>query len=290
MNKFKLDGNNEDIEKFIGFASKKYTGVNNILSLLLGVMFTLLFYAALYPFWLSHRYQMVDMFFHGGEFNRSTIPYYTVFLAAWACAILIIKNQKVKMQQRAFALEIVPQDPAFVLSAMTASDILKNIHNQVYMPKRYVLFNRMERALSNLKNIGRVSDVSSLLSVQAENDEQYFESTYTLLKGFIWGIPVLGFIGTVLGLSQAVGGFGAAVTQGADISKLKNSLTGVTGGLAVAFETTLIALVAAFVLQLWMTLVRKREEDFLDECSDYCHRNIISKLKILNVAEEYQTD
>ncbi len=289
MQKFELNGNSEDIEKVIGFASKKYTGVNNILSFLMAIILSVLFYLALYPFWTTHRYQMVDMFFHGGECNRSTIPYYTVLLAAWACAILIIKSRKLKMQEKALEIDIVPQDPAFVLSSMNASEILKSIYDKVHMPQKFVLFNRMSRALSNLKNIGRVSDVSSVLTTQAANDEQYFESTYTLLKGFIWGIPVLGFIGTVLGLSQAVGGFGAVVAQGADIDKLKSSLNGVTGGLAVAFETTLIALVAAFVLQLWLTMLKKKEEDFLDECSDYCHRNMISKLRMLDINDEFDS-
>ena len=33
----------------------------------------------------------------------------------------------------------------------------------------------------------------------------------TVLRGFIWAIPVLGFIGTVIGLTQAMGRFGAAL-------------------------------------------------------------------------------
>ena len=101
----------------------------------------------------------------------------------------------------------------------------------------------------------------------------------------VWAIPVLGFIGTVIGLSTAVGGFGTVVAQGADIEQLKSSLGGVTGGLAVAFETTLIALVAALFVQLVMTFVQNKEELFLDDCADYCHRNLIAKMKNVNLIE-----
>ena len=55
---------------------------------------------------------------------------------------------------------------------------------------------------------------------------------------------------------------------------------------SVAFETTLIALVFALIIQLLMTVVLNREETFLDECSDYCHRNIISKLKSVDLADD----
>ena len=287
MQEFELNGSRDDIEKVIGFASQKYTGVNNILSFLMAIILTVLFYLVLYPFWTTQRYPMVNMFFHGGESQRSIIPYFIVFMSAWASAILIIKSRKLKMQEKALTLDIVPQDTTFVLSSMNASEILKEIYERVHMPQKFVLFNRIGRALSNLKNIGRISDVSSVLNTQSANDEQYFESTYTLLKGFIWGIPVLGFIGTVLGLSQAVGGFGVVVAQGADVEKLKSSLGGVTGGLSVAFETTLIALAAAFVLQIWLTMIKKQEEDFLDECSDYCLRKIIARLRMLDISGEF---
>ena len=97
---------------------------------------------------------------------------------------------------------------------------------------------------------------------------------------------MLGFIGTVIGLSTAVGGFGAVVAKGADLEELKQALGGVTGGLAVAFETTLIALVLALAVQLYAKFVQAQEEQFLDECADYCNRNIIARMKDIDFAEE----
>jgi biopolymer transport protein ExbB/TolQ len=236
----------------------------------------------------SGHFQMVDMFFHGGPSNRSIIPYFIVFLSSWCLAILIIKNSKLKLQKKALKLNLVPQERNFVLAPNTATEILNAMYEKADAPKRFMLLNRIERSISNLRNIGRVSDVAEGLRAQADNDEIYMESTYNLLRGFIWAIPVLGFVGTVLGLSQAVGGFGAVVSQGADIEKLKTSLGGVTSGLAIAFETTLIALVAALIIQLIMGFVKQKEEDFLDECSDYCHENIISKLKTITLRDEYE--
>ena len=153
-------------------------------------------------------------------------------------------------------------------------------------PKEFVLLDRICRALTNLKNLGNVSAVAECLNTQAGNDEDLLTSSYIILKGYIWAIPVLGFIGTVLGLSEAIGGFGKVVKGGcSDPAELINSLGGVTGGLSIAFETTLIALVIALAIQLLMTIVIHKEEHFLDECSDYCHRNIISKIKSDNLSD-----
>ena len=59
------------------------------------------------------------------------------------------------------------------------------------------------------------------------------------------------------------------------------ALKNVTGGLGVAFDTTLEALVAALVIQMMVTFLRKSEQEFLDDCSEYCTRKIVNKLKLL---------
>ncbi len=281
----KLSWSQSDIENICGFKSKKFTSVNIFFAFIIGLVLTAVFYGILLP--LRNRgIQMIDMFFHGGAENRSSIPYYTVFLACFSFAIVWLKNAKLKVQRKALEVNILPADSSFALSPVTAREILDNMYAKVEQPAKFILFDRVERALSNLKNLGSVSAVAECLTNQANNDDSYLSSSYTVLKGFIWAIPVLGFIGTVIGLSSAVGGFGKVVSEGADIEQLKASLGGVTGGLATAFETTLIALVLALIIQLYMTFTLNKEELFLDECADYCHRNIISKMKTINLQDE----
>ena len=178
------------------------------------------------------------------------------------------------------------EQPGFVLSPLTADEIIDRLYSISDDPAHFLLLNRIKRSLSNLKNIGRVADIDDILRSQAENDQNYTVSSYTLLQGFVWAIPVFGFIGTVLGLSSAIGGFGDVLASGAELGMLRDALQGVTGGLATAFETTLIGLVAAVMIQLALTLLRKAEEDFLDACDEYCHRYIVSRLRVLPAHEE----
>lgn len=274
-----------DIECICGFKSKKFTNVNSVFSFLAGVILFALIYLGLSFFRGQHW--AVDMFFHGGEKNRSSLPYYTVFFGCWALAILLVKLQKLSVQRKVLKLNILPDDSSFVLTCATARTILEKINLLVSNPKDFVLLDRIQRALVNLKNLGNVSAVAECLNTQAANDEEYLGSSYTVLKGFIWAIPVLGFIGTVLGLAEAIGGFGAVIEKGvSNPQELISALGNVTGGLSIAFETTLIALALALVIQLLMTWVLNREELFLDECSDYCHRYLISRVKSIDLASD----
>lgn len=272
----------KDIERRLGIRAAKYTGTNTLLTLVIGVLLAIAFYVSLVPFTGYHFGQMF--------YERGVVPYAIVFLTAWSLAILLVKWLKLRVQRDALEVKIIPEGPDFVLTPLTADDILKRIYVIADNPKRFVLLNRITRALSNLRNIGRVSDVDDILRSQAENDENYVESTYTLVRGFIWAIPVLGFIGTVIGLSYAIGGFGAVLTSASEIGELRNALQGVTGGLAVAFETTLIGLVAAVFIQLLLTALRRQEEAFLDECMDYCHSHIVTRLRTIPVHENAQIE
>jgi biopolymer transport protein ExbB/TolQ len=175
----------------------------------------------------------------------------------------------------------VPQNPDFVLTPETAKVVLKRIDSLVDSSNHFTLLNRIHNAISNLKNIGSVGDVTHVLKAQAEYDDDLMQSSYSLIGGFNWGIPVLGFIGTVLGLGDAIGAFGGTLASaGADIASLKDNLKGVTGGLSTSFDTTLIALVAALYVQLRLTFLQQREYAFLDECNDYCQKYVVSRLKL----------
>ena len=199
-------------------------------------------------------------------------------------SILFVKKRKLSFQRKALDLKPFPDDPDFLLNADSAQHVIAVIHRLVDDSRHFVLLNRIERALSNLRNIGRISDVSDILQTQAEYDEGYQDSSFRLINGFIWAIPVLGFIGTVLGLSSSIGEFGTMVeVSGGDPDALKASLGGITSGLSTAFETTLIALVAALIVQLRLTFTQQAESVFLDECSDYCHAHVVSKLRLTEI-------
>ena len=261
-----------DIEQRLGFRGGRFTRVNNLLSMLLGCLLAVLFYCLLIPL---QGTLLATMFT-----ERGPTPYFIVFFSCWSVAILLLKWRKLALQRRALRYRVVPDDPSFVLTATTAEQVMHRIYATVDDPKHFLVFHRIVIALSNLRNLGRVADVDEILRSQAEHDESSAETSYALLKGFVWAIPVLGFIGTVLGLSQAIGGFGSVLSNTEDMSQIANSLQLVTAGLATAFETTLEALVAALVIQMAFTFLKKSEEEFLDECSEYCHRHVVNRLRM----------
>lgn len=263
-----------DIEQKLGFRGGRFTKVNSSLSFLVALLLTVIVYIVM-AFVLSEA-PVGHMFL-----DRGFTPYVMTLLFSWSLSIAFVKWRKLKFQRQTITIQVIPAELDFILSVTTVDQVLNKILESVDDAKQFLLFNRVFTALSNLRNLGNISDVDEMLRSQADLDESTMETSYSLLRGFIWAIPVLGFIGTVMGLSVAIGGFGDVLSKTSDPTALAESLKGVTGGLSTAFETTLLSLLFALVLQLLVTFLHKSEEEFLDECSEYCQRNIVGKLRIM---------
>jgi len=303
----------QDVEQKIGFTGGRYTDTNAFFTFLVGLIMSTLFFLVLEfvigdsgtaKEWNENNKEMVTVTQEDGtqvqEEQAKAIPIHIAFsdkfinrgvggylmaagitlLFFWAVTILIIKGRKVSFQRKILALNLIPQDPNFFLNNATARDALLRIRGQVDDPKHFLLLNRIDVALSNLQNIGEISEVASLTNAQASIDEDQVSASYSLINGFNWAIPVLGFIGTVLGLGAAIGEFGVTIQLADDVDKLKNSLTDVTGGLSTAFDTTLLGLVASIMVQMLMTFRKRQEFLLLDECNEYCQTYVLAKLKL----------
>ena len=98
----------------------------------------------------------------------------------------------------------------------------------------------------------------------AELYELAQERSYSLVKVLMWAIPILGFIGTVIGMSQAVGSFDAVLGNSDNVDGLKAGLTKVTSGLGTAFDTTYLALVISVLLSFPMIYMERQEEQLLN--------------------------
>ena len=258
-----------DLEKKLGFRAGRFTSVNPVLSILVATFLTGAFYGLLFILSTQVKSDLAETltlpFLRAGNLP-TVVP--VVFIFFMSLEILFIKGRKVALQEKAFEWAVVPAQPDFVLVETSAQAVLDRIHAIIDQPKQFILLNRIERALSNLRRLKQVSEVSSVLRGQAEDDENAVASSFTLLQGLVWAMPVLGFIGS----------FGKVLQTAGDLTSIKGALTNVSSGLATAFETTLVALVASLIVQLCITLRQRQELGLLDECSEYCQGNVISKL------------
>jgi len=113
-------------------------------------------------------------------------------------------------------------------------------------------------------------------------EREYMRGSFALSRFMVWAIPILGFIGTVWGISNGIAHFSDAMTSTSSVtdvsSMLKDNLPLVTNSLATAFDTTLLALLLSVPLMMVMIWLEKREEAYLIQIDQQWFHDIKPKL------------
>ncbi len=221
---------------------------------------------------------------------RGWVPYVISFLSFWAAAMLVMKSIVLRRQQSALGLDLLPRGIGDPITPDNAPAFLSYLRTLPDEQRHSYLVGRIARALEHYAARENAEEVVEQLAAQAQNDENAVESSYSMLRVFIWAVPILGFIGTVLGIGASVAGFSDSVAAAGDLDVMKESIGSVTSGLGIAFDTTLLALVMSLFIMFPTSSLQKAEEDFLAAIDDYCARHLVRRLGEANTAPEVDDD
>jgi uncharacterized protein YukE len=122
------------------------------------------------------------------------------------------------------------------------------------------------RQLSRFADESRSASVGQLMEVNREAsglDQEAAAGRFALPRYILYLLPVIGFIGTVEGISKALMNISLVLPMVKNLDGFMSNLTSVTSALQVAFDSTLLALFLSAALMLVQTLVLKRSEDLL---------------------------
>lgn len=108
------------------------------------------------------------------------------------------------------------------------------------------------------------------------------EASYSVPRILVWAIPLLGFIGTVVGISGAVSGFSGFLENSGDVEQIKEGIGQVTSNLGLAFDTTLLALFLSVLVMIPLVLVERYESSLLLGIDVFINDKLLPRLKKKN--------
>ncbi len=197
-----------------------------------------------------------------GGWVMSLVPAVIFFLLVWTLVDLMLKYADGRANDSDIERREIRQLPSLI-----ATESIASIQRRILMmdsPDRPVA-RRLLWLLYYLEHNADAQRTHELLRHQADLDTETAAAGYRTVKLFIWAMPILGFVGTVLGISLAVGGFSTFLTADIDIddvSVVTQELGNVASGLSFAFDTTLLGLLAGLVANTISSGVQKRDERF----------------------------
>ena len=207
--------------------------------------------------------------------ERGWVQYGEVLMSFMVVALMVLKSRIIKNQ-----LKVVASNPIPAEIDLGNDEEVHRLRESIMHREEYswsIILTRIDRAIGlwlSTKDVGRVT---TWASAESTRDTSSSDSSYSLCRVLIWAIPILGFIGTVLGLAVAVSGFGV-LGGSAEISAIKEAIGQVTLGLGVAFDTTLLALMLTVLLMFPLSFIQRSEENFFVELENYLDDMFVSRL------------
>lgn len=213
------------------------------------------------------------------DVTESTYPF-TVQTVQWVVFFLglgelLVRAGEAEAERAQLRMQYLPEDETTVLQ----SPELRRIYARARETRKpgvpgYGRFlpRLIHRVVIQFQTSKSVDQANALLNSSLELYLHEIDLRYTMIRYVIWAIPALGFLGTVLGIALALDYAGNADMQDPQF------LHKLTERLAVAFNTTLVALCMSTVLVLVQHLVQAREERALNQSGQYCLDNLINRL------------
>lgn len=217
--------------------------------------------------------------------HRGWIPYICIFFTMLSFAMLAGRFRMIQRRWGSLREAFIPPDAAF----HTDHDLDNLIARTRSISKKIkdtLIGARIRRALEHFRATRNVMEVSQVLQEEADMAYAASQSSYSLVRVFLWAIPIFGFIGTVIGVGEAVGGFAQFLASAHEIDQIRSALGNVTSGLGVAFDTTFVGLVLSVVVMMLMSYVEKTEKDQLLAAENYCLNNLVRRLPAVSEKSE----
>jgi len=192
-------------------------------------------------------------------------------LMLWAMAIMVYKGTSAARERGLLREDLVPLREGTRILPEDAREYARQIQGLPVSQQRHLLPRALLAALQRFRATQNIQDVSSTAHAVAESESERLDSELSMVRYIAWAIPVIGFIGTVRGIGEALGKAQQAV---------EGNIAGVTQSLGVAFNSTFIALLISIVLMFLLHQLQLQQERLVLDTETYLDQHLIQHLQI----------
>lgn len=237
--------------------------------LFIGSAISFAFYVAVNARWINHPF--VDKYFAGHVIEYVTTTLFFVGLVALLDKMITVgrasslARRNHSIMDRVLSASVTSQREAVDSPTLSLSHrdkatleieecepIVEQLDRKVEASPADKVTRRVRDVLDRMVRGGSVDHLDEELRYVSDIEADRVYNEYALFRVVIWAIPILGFLGTVVGITMAI----AKLSP----EELVNSIPLVTASLSVAFATTVQALSLSIVLMFAKYLVSQAED------------------------------
>lgn len=217
-----------------------------------------------------------DVLTYKTNLERVIFQFLTLWMFFLSVFSLTLKFGKLNKEHKALLGDWIPQD----LDMTDTPKLIKIHENLMATPELHqrASLMRMTRVLSMWINTGDLQRTQTYAKQETEMDIYTADSSYKANRLYIWAMPLLGFVGTVFGVSAGIGGFADFLRGEVTSDMIKVQVGLITEGLAVAFYCTLLGLLTAGIAAFPSLGAERKEEEILAGIDEYVEDRLLSRM------------
>ena len=194
----------------------------------------------------------IKRYFTGHPVEYAETVMFAIGLAALVLRIIDVAGQRLTAGQSSLLAAVRTQQPI----REQCKTMLLQLDGLSPQRQEGYLVCRFRAALQYMHWSDSSDGLDDELKFLADRDATRMQDGYALFRVIIWAIPILGFLGTVIGITMALNAL--------DAKALDDSLMKVATGLGVKFDTTALALGMAMVLMFIHFFVDRADSALLE--------------------------
>jgi biopolymer transport protein ExbB/TolQ len=195
-------------------------------------------------------------------------------------AALVLKAIEVGSQRRMPELPLLGSVPQGGQTIDDVPDLLPLLADTPQHLQKGFLVRRLRDLLEHVHRTGKPETLDAEIKYLADIDAMRAQHGYAFVRVIIWAIPILGLLGTVIGITS--------VFAHLDIKHFDASLPMVLSGLQVAFDTTGLALAMSMMLMFGQYFVDRTEQALLAEVDARVNSELVGRFQSDDVGSDPQ--
>ena len=245
----------------------------------LGLGATILFFV------LIHRGPLNHPLMHR-YFASHPVTYCETALFFIGIAALVMKAAEVVGQYWAFGRVALRPVATGGDSVRDCPELLSQVAGLPAGVRGSYLARRLNDALEMVRRTGSADQLADELKYLADVEAAAQQESYSLVRIVIWATPMLGFLGTVMGITEALGD----LSKNAELlaTSIDTAIQGLLGGLYVAFDTTALALTLSMLLMFIQFVIDRVEQQLLSSVDRAANQQLMGRFPTVVTSSDPQ--
>ena len=235
-----------------------------------GVFFALVFQGPL-------NTKAFNRYFAGHPISMVEVAFFFIGLTALFLKAMEIWGENSQLDQ----VTLGPADEE-KLAANQVSMLLDRWAEMTTAQRESHLGRRLRESLESIQRNGTADNVDEELKYLADSAVGQQQDSYSLTRIIVWAIPMLGFLGTVVGITEALGNLDPKQLASApDIA-----FEGLKNGLYTAFDTTAVALSFSMVLMFIQFFLDRVESNLLSAVDVKAANEMAGRFEVIGAGSD----